>query len=206
MGFTAPLEGAVHSMYADVKDLVTCGYGDLIDPMVAARSLPWVYRASGLPASQSDIAMEWHRVKDGKLSYGTFTPNLVLTDAAVTDLVLAKLDHNELYLSRRWSNWDQWPADGQLMAHSCAWAAGAAWHAPLFDLAAEKLDFGTIAGPPGNANTDPSCRGAAWLNDAGNPGLRPRNLKNKSLAWNAKVVLADGRDPEVLYWPITMDG
>ena len=55
----------------------------------------------------------------------------------------------------------------------------------------------TCAGPEGDASADPSCRGEAWLNDTGNPGLRPRNMANKILFENASRTT----DPSNLVWP-----
>lgn len=205
--FTAPLEGVVPVMYTDVLGLVTTGVGNLIDPVSTALHLPWVRRSDGCAATQDEIAAEWHAVKSSRRRGSA----LYLRDADLDALVLHRLDANELYLSRRWANWTDWPADAQLGAHSCAWAAGPAWAAPHFDAAASAGDFGACAGTPGTDGNDPADRGHAWLRDTKpeddargvhgptlNPGLRPRNLKNQALFANAARVLAEALDPDLL--------
>lgn len=199
---TKPLEGDVPYMYTDVLGLVTCAWGNLIDSVPAAIAAgAWIVRATGALATTAEIAAEWHTVKDNRIAAFHGPRPLYLPDAAVTALAYRRLDANELYLSRRWANWGAWPADAQMGAHSCAWAAGAAWRAPHFDLAVSSLDFLTCAGPPGDAGKDPSKRGEAWLNDTGNPGLRPRNLANKVLFANAAEVVSLGLARDVLCWP-----
>jgi hypothetical protein len=208
--FDSLFEGSVAEMYVDVLGIVTCGIGNRIDygSPDPARSLGWVRRSDGQPASQSEIVSEWHAVKDGKLAWYHGRPPrpIYLSEPALSALFFQKLDANEQILAKRWRNWDQFPADAQLGCHSDGWAAGPLWKAPALDRDAGVLDFQRFAGPPGDANTDPFCRGDAWLNDDGNPGLRPRNLANKTLFWNAAVVLNDGRDPDVLYYPVELDG
>src|SRR5271166_5285218 len=163
--FTKGLEGYVDGMYCDILNLVTTGCGNLIDPLPMAWGLPWLHRADDSPATTDEITEEWHTVKDGKIpAYKGLRP-LYLKPAVIANLVLARFAQNEVYLARRWSNWDQWPADAQLGAHSCAWAAGPKWAAPKFDAAALALDFMTIAGPVGNPNISLEARGEAWLRD-----------------------------------------
>ncbi len=199
--FTVPLEGSTDGMYCDVLGLVTTGVGNLIDSVSASLALPWRTRVTGLPSTTAEVADEWHAVKNGRIPWRPGTRPLYLEPHDIQALVLQRLQQNEAYLARRWANWASWPADAQLGAHSCAWAAGAGWRAPHFDAAAAKLDFLTIAGPPGDAGANPGCRGEAWLNDAGNPGLRPRNLANKALFASAAAVVAVGGDREKLHWP-----
>jgi hypothetical protein len=161
-GFTAQFEGIVPEMYTDVLGLVTTGIGNLIDPVAAALYLPWTRRSDGGLASAAEVAAEWGAVKTGKLAwYPRRAPRpLFLTSAAVSALVARRLNANEVFLAKRWPNWAQWPADAQLAAHSCAWAAGPAWHAPAFDTAVGQLHFYTCAGAQGDAGADPSCRGS----------------------------------------------
>lgn len=199
---TKPLEGDVPYMYTDILGLVTCAWGNLIDSVPAAIAAgAWIVRATGALATTTEITAEWYMIKDNRIEAFHGPRPLCLSDASVTALAYRRLDANELYLSRRWANWASWPADAQLGAHSCAWAAGAAWRAPHFDLAVGKLDFLTCAGPPGDAGQDPNARGEAWLNDTGNPGLRPRNIANKILFSNAAEVVRLGLPRDVLCWP-----
>ncbi len=214
-GFTKGLEGYVDQMYADVLGLVTTGCGNLIDPEPLASQLPWLHRADDTPATVDEIALEWHAVKDGRINAYQGLRPLYLPAQAVAALVLLRFRQNEVYLSRRWARWADWPADAQLGAHSCAWAAGAQWTAPKFDAAAALMSadgFMTIAGPPGDANVDISFRGEAWLRDGPvgsaattNAGLRHRNLDNKTCFQNASRVLTAGSDPDELHWPAVLE-
>jgi hypothetical protein len=205
--FTQPYEGNVPFMYVDVLGLVTTGVGNLIDPLPLALGLPWLHRGTNAPASATDIANEWHAVKDGKIAAFHGPRPLQLDPGAVRDLVRGKMLQNEVYLAARWANWANWPADAQLAAHSCAWAAGPAWRAPKLDAAVSQVSvagFLTCAGAPGDASHDVTLRGEAWLNDTGNPGLRPRNLANKLLFQNASRVVGRALPREVLHWPATV--
>jgi hypothetical protein len=189
-------------MYTDVLGLVTCAWGNLIDSVPAALDAgPWIVRSTGAVATAAEVAAEWHAVKDGKIAAFHGPRPLYLPADGVIALAMRRLDSNENYLARRWANWASWPADGQLGAHSCAWAAGAGWRAPHFDLAVNNLNFTVCAGPSGDADKDPSKRGEAWLNDVGNAGLRPRNLANKVLFANAAEVVILGLARDVLCWP-----
>jgi hypothetical protein len=71
------------------------------------------------------------------------------------------------------------------------------------DAALASGNWDAAAGPVGDANAFPACRGHAWLDDTGNPGLRPRNLAVKLLLENAACVasLSQVYDPNTLYWP-----
>ena len=198
--FTAQFEGTVPCMYTDVMGLVTTGVGNLIDPVSTALPLPWLHRADNSPATLDEIRAEWLLVKSSR-KYGKA---LYLTPTAIEQLVLHRFDTNELYLSRRWANWAQWPVPAQLGAHSCAWAAGPAWRAPNFDATANASDFAACAGTPTETGNDPSLRGHAWLRDTKpeddargvhtptlNPGLRPRNLANQRLFAAAATLLQE---------------
>ena len=62
VAFNAPLEGVVPWMYLDVKGLVTCAIGVLIDPIEMALHLPW-RRQDGAPATRAEIEADWCRIK-----------------------------------------------------------------------------------------------------------------------------------------------
>jgi len=181
-------------MYLDVLGLVTTGIGNLIDPIYTATGLPWVHRSDGSPAGRDQIILEWQRVKALQAwkgyggGYFGDGAQIILTPEGVDALVDGKLMANEAILKRRFVLWEQWPADAQLGTLSVAWAAGPAWVAPNFDMAARALDFA-------------GCRTECWLNDKGNPGLTPRNLANQSLFLNANSVQLAGGDFETLYYP-----
>jgi hypothetical protein len=224
--FTERFEGRVNSMYLDLHipdPLVTIGIGNLIDPMSVALGLPFVM-PDGTRATQAQIASGWQAVKNrtdlaknGFQAFEALTP-LRLTDDAVADLVRSRMETNEQFLVKRFPDWDSWPADAQLAMHSISWAAGAGINAPHLQaaLTANPRRFDIAAGPDGDANKLPACRGESWLHDATivsapgvtpvvekltNPGLRPRNLANKLLFANAEQVESQGLDPNVLHWP-----
>jgi hypothetical protein len=209
MAITPKLEGDTNWMYLDVKGLVTTGWGDLIDPINAALYLPWFHKMTGLPASVPEIRDAWAKVKGaismmrmGGGAYAALT-DLRLTSDGLSSLVQGRLGSDDELLSKRWSMYANAPADGQLALLLCAWAAGPAWPAPHLDAALASGDWDAAAGPVGDANAFVACRGHAWLNDDGNPGLRPRNLAVKLLLENAACVasLPAVYDPNILYWP-----
>ena len=189
VSFTAPLEGVVYWMYADVKNLITTGIGNLIDPVAAALDLPWK-RPDGSRATRDEIALAWHTVKDDPRAaplghlYAARLTTLRLTPEDVSALVLGKLDANDTALRKRFPEWEQFPADAQLATHSMAWACGPAFRFSKLEAALRARDF-LLAAEECHMRTD------------GNPGIVPRNTANRILYRNAALV----RDPEVLYWP-----
>lgn len=206
-GFSTRFEGRLTKPYTDVKGLVTTGIGNLIDPIAVALPLPWRRDSDGALASRAEVEGDWHKIKDAwpgvQSVASTRLSTLHLDPADVDYLVSAKAHANDETLRQQFPGYDDWPADAQLAIHSMAWAQGPSFHGwphLLSALNASPPDFMTAAGPPGDA-TDPSKRGAAWMNDAGNPGLRPRNLATKILWQNAARVVAGGMDPELLYYP-----
>ena len=215
--FTASFEGRLGYMYTDVKGLVTTGVGNLIDPIGAALGLPWKH-LDGSPADDAAITQEWNTVKNAwpgvqSVACKSIT-QLHLDPADVDALVASKARQNEDTIRSQFPEYDNWPADAQLAIHSMAWAQGASfagWPHLKVALLASPPDFGTAAGPraadgtDGDAGSDTSLRGQAWLNDSGNPGLRPRNLANRKLFLNAAVVTSNGLDLEGLNWPNLLD-
>ncbi len=200
--FTVSFEGAVPWMYVDVKGYVTTGFGNLIDPIGSAMGLPWLRNSDNAPASPSEISDEWQRVKTSGLeqaggggSAARDITTLHLDTDGINTLVQGKLDSNESILRGRFSNWDGWPGDAQLAAHSMAWADGANFRFPKLVAAVNAIypDFALAAD---ESHTD----------DVGNPGLRPRNKANFILWNNAAAVLSGNLDPERLYYPQDLMG
>ena len=191
--FTAPLEGIVRWMYLDVKGLVTTAIGILIDPIQTAMPLPWV-RLDGSPAGRDEIAAEWMRVKgDASLARlghraAEHITNLRLTDEGVDLVVSGKLAQFDRQLAARFPEWEEWPADAQLATLSMSWACGPAFRFPQLEAALRARDFDGAAG---------TCH----INEAGNPGIIPRNRANVALYHNAAKVLGFKLDPDALVWP-----
>ncbi|MCL2726676.1 MAG: hypothetical protein FWD69_19830 [Polyangiaceae bacterium] len=199
--FTVPLEWVVPWMYLDIKGLVTVGIGNLIDGMsgnderdlVPALVLPFV-RSDGSPATSTEIASAWRAVKShkelakqGYKAAEKFT-SIRLTDDGIRQVVLGKLAQNDKALSARYTDWASWPADAQLGVLSMAWAMGPAFKFPRFDAAVRSLDFIGAAS---------ECT----INESGNPGVKPRNVRNRVLFRNAARVISERLDPDTLYWP-----
>ncbi len=206
--FSAQFEGRVPYMYLDVRGLVTVGVGNLVDPITEAQALPFRFKnnpgiaAPGSPATPSQIAAEWQTLKNNpSLATRGFKAcepitQLELSDDAIDSLILDRLTKNEGFLKRQqwFQGFDTWPADAQLGLLSMAWAMGPAGPGgfPNFRAACQRLDFNSAAA---------ECR----MNEAGNPGLAPRNNANVTLFSNAAIVLAGpaqaNLDRANLYYP-----
>jgi GH24 family phage-related lysozyme (muramidase) len=206
--FSARFEGRVPYMYLDVKGLVTVGVGNLVDPVTEAQALPFRFKnnpgiaAPGSTASPAQIAAEWQTLKSntslmtkGHTACEPIT-QLELSDDSIDSLILDRLSKNESFLKRQqwFQAFDTWPADAQLGLLSMAWAMGPAGPGtfPSFRAACQRMDFATAAA---------ECK----MNEAGNPGLVPRNQANFILFSNATIVIADTAQASVsrpnLYYP-----
>jgi len=205
--FNEPIEGSISYMYADVKQLVTVGVGNLIDPVELATELPFRWKnkpgvaTPGALANGDDITGEWHRIKNdpqlAKAGHTACAPitNLELDNDAINDLIQKRLSDNESFLKRhsQFNNFEDWPADAQLAVLSMAWAMGAAGVLgfPKFCAACAATDF---------RNAAAECQ----MSEAGNPGVAPRNRANRTLLLNAATVVegeSAGLQREILYYP-----
>lgn len=191
--FTAPFEGVVSWLYADVKGLLTTGIGNLADPLPLALAMPWVH-PDGKPATSIEIAREWQNVKNrpelAKLGHRVAArySTIRLTPEGIEKVVSAKLNAMARYLVGRFLDFDVWPADAQLGVLSVAWACGPAFRFPKLQAALLEQDWSTAAY---------ECR----IDTTGNPGVAPRNKANETLFRNASYVQRKGLDPDVLYYP-----
>ena len=191
--FNTTFEGSIPFMYLDIKGLVTVAVGNLVDPVELAQALPFRFKnkpgiaSPGTPASEDQIAAEWNTLKNNpSLATKGFKAcepitQLELNDDSIDALISDRLTRNESFLKRQqaFQDFDSWPADAQLGLLSMAWAMGPAGPGqfPHFRAACENLDFNTAAA---------ECK----MNEAGNPGLIPRNRANATLFSNAAIVLA----------------
>jgi hypothetical protein len=192
--FNKRFEGYVPWMYADVKNLVTTGMGNLIDgspdanPEAPAVALGWHHERDGSKATPAEIVGAWHAVKNAGLAgVGGGSPkfaalsDLRLDDSAIQQLIDAKVAQNDAILNKRFAGYHAWPADAQLGAHSISWAAGGNFNFPRFQAEASKLvpNFNILAKE-------------SYMNDTRNPGLKPRNVANQILFTNAQRAVDQG--------------
>ncbi len=199
-GFSEPLEGRVHSMYLDILGLVTTGVGNLIDTADQAAALPWVHERTGARATREEVIAAWRQLKARKdlaklhWKYAAALNDLRLTDAAIDDLVSAKLQSNASYLqAKHFRDFGEWPADAQLAALSMAWAVG-----PGFPLKFGNFTRAVVAAGPSRWLDAKAC---CKIRETGNPGVVPRNRQNERCFGNAHTVAAHDLDPAVLNWP-----
>jgi GH24 family phage-related lysozyme (muramidase) len=211
--FNEPLEGVVPYMYQDVKGLVTIGVGNLIDPIEAALVLQFQHKGSGKAATRAEIEAEWTLIKRdhtlAKKGHKACAPltHLELSNTTIDALITTRLTQNESFLKRQkaFTDFEDWPADAQLGLLSMAWAMGPGFsvHWPKFSAACAAADFDAAAD---------NCH----MSETGNPGVRKRNLADKTLFSNGAAVLAGERDgfytratlyyPTLLMKPITVTG
>jgi GH24 family phage-related lysozyme (muramidase) len=208
--FTVDREGYTDFMYADRKNYVTTGIGNLIDNSPApnltsggpsayapALGLPWKHRGSNLPASNQEISDVWELVKSridlsqqGGMIYRSLPGNdLFLDSAAINDLVSDRLAINEHALRQIYPNFPHLPADAQLALVSMAWAMGTGRMASSF--------------PHFNAaiNSNPPDFLTASLESHMSDANADRNDADRDLLLNAAAVQASGADPTRVYWP-----
>lgn len=212
--FSRPLEGRVAHMYVDVLNLITVGVGNLIDPVSQAIPLPFKHK-DGTLATQAEIRNAWNALKNhpGLMVNGTLKPlknlhykyaeavtNLYLDDADIDKLVRQRMDSNEAYLKKVLPNWNHFPADAQLAIMSMAWAVGAGFMKKFPTLTKYLLasDWGTW---DPTTKTGTGAAGNCTIREAGNPGVVPRNARNRMCFTNAGIVQANGMDISVLHWP-----
>lgn len=191
VAFSAPLEGVVPWMYADVRGLVTTAIGILIDPVSYALALPWV-RRDGSPATPAEVVADWQRIK-GDASMARLghraaerVTSLRLTPEGVEAVVLRKLDELDAQLAQRWQEYPTWCSDAQLATLSMAWAMGAGFDFPRWD-AAVRRGLWLVAAQ--------ECT----ISERGNPGVAPRNQRNRLLFGAAHRVQQGGLDPDTIW-------
>lgn len=206
--FSRPLEGRLRSMYVDVKNLVTTGTGNLIDPAPLALELPWKHGKTGALATASEVAAAWAQLKHhpgfavkaggplvplSKLSakVAASLNDLRLDDADIDALVERKLGEFEAYITaKHFPAFGTYPADAQLGILSMAWAVGPGFPQTFSNFKRAVLD--------GDWQIAIAC---CKIREEGNPGIVPRNARNRALFANANVVVDRKLDPSVLWWP-----
>lgn len=202
MVMTGQFEGGMNTnfMYLDILGLVTGPFGMLIDSPTAALGLAWK-RPDGTLASSAEVIAEWERVKartDLRLRGGMIfksVTTLRLDEAGVQQAFDATLRRMVAAMRSAFLGWDDLPADAQMACLSMAWAVGPGWPAkfPRCAAAVRVRDFLTA---------EQECH----IQDAKNPGVRPRNAANKLCFRNAHTVDDLRLDAETLWWPHEVNG
>jgi hypothetical protein len=183
---TDRLEGKCAWLYLDVLGLVTTGRGNLVDPLPAALSLPWMHADLVTPATAHEVISEWQLVKSlqsmaarGGMAFASVTI-LRLTDAAIDTLCMARLTGNAAALAERFPAFETWQADAQFGALLMAWAMGSGFPAkfPKFTAAALAGDFATCAAQCriSNATADRNAAIQTCFLNAANPAADPATL------------------------------
>lgn len=196
--YSAPLEGRVPTFYCDILGLITIAVGNLVNTLPQALALPMLL-ADGTKADQADIAADWHKLHDNAAYYAkrawmvyTNTMRCHLDDAGIDALVRQTLAANEAIIRKRFPAWDTFPADAQLAIMSIAWAVGAGFYVKFTNLA-HCID----------AQDWEACVATCKIREEGNPGVVPRNAKNRFCFHNAAIVKNCKLDAEKLFWPET---
>jgi GH24 family phage-related lysozyme (muramidase) len=197
--FSRSLEGCTDHPYLDVLGWVTVAIGCKIDPLSDATPLAW--QVDVRPATYSEVVADWLAVKnappDGltpedrdawlhEHGAGYYAPRtrIRLTPAAVDALLVARLASFDAEMAARLPGWADAPASAQLATLSMCWAEGAGGveRSPRFDAAFAAGDW-------------PTCAVECHLDDAGNPGLVPRNARNRAL-----FLACATTDPDYVAW------
>lgn len=209
-------EGKVFCLYLDVLGLVTTAIGNLCEDVHVAMSLPFG-RLDGTRATPDDIRAEHAHVKaqfcgmKGAEQKGKSCPwralgktclahqgwraamgatKLRLTDDGLKQVVLAKMREHDKDLLAQYPAFESWPWQAQLATHSMAWACGSRFggnHRGGFPRLKQLLLAGNFA----------EAANQCHINEAGNPGVIARNVRNKALYREAAALpSADAPAPD----------
>lgn len=192
-GFTEPLEGVVRHFYADVKNLVSIGLGQLADPLSLALVLPMRRQDDSL-ATAEEIGSDWRAVKSDPLMAieghrrAARVCKLHLNQGDIEILVRRRMFEMAGDLRRQFPAYDTWPADAELGLLSVSWARGQHDYATAFP----KLTRALSAQEFEVAARECSLKGGGTI--------KQRNALNHDLFMAAARVLREGLDPSRLYY------
>lgn len=198
--FSEPFEGRVPSMYLDILGLVTCGVGNLIDPVSEALKVPFYRDDDGGRATPDQVRSAWHALKERQdlkrrgVSYARALTRLHMREDDIDALVASRLASNEAFICKWLPSFPTIPADAQLAILSMAWAVGAGFNRkfPTFTKAALAGDWF-------------AAQASCTIREEGNPGVIPRNRANRVCFGNAHLVATHGLDRSELHWPAAVD-
>ena len=190
--FNVGNEGLILFLYADSKNLITAGVGNLADTIPRALALP-LRRPDGTLASPAEIEADWWAVRNHPDAARLGAPlaakltRLRMTREDVVALVAKRRDQNAAELARRFPGFPSWPASAQMATMSLAWAAGTGFAFPKCAAALAVGDFATAA---------VECK----IDESKTKGVVHRNASNRALFLAAAWVADTGADPEPLRW------
>jgi GH24 family phage-related lysozyme (muramidase) len=198
--FSEPFEGRVPSMYLDILGLVTCGVGNLIDPVSEALKVPFYRDDDGGKATPDQVRAAWFALKERQdlkrrgVSYARALTRLHMRDEDIDALVASRLASNEAFICKWLPAFPTIPADAQLGILSMAWAVGAGFNRkfPTFTKAALAGDWF-------------AAQASCTIREAGNPGVVPRNRANRVCFMNAHLVATHGLERDALHWPAAVN-
>jgi len=199
---TEDCEGKVFCFYLDVLGLVTTAIGNLCHDVRVAVAMPF-FRADGVLATEADIRAEhafvkaqfcamkgsedprngrvcqWRALGKSCLAHRGWraafaATKLRLTEDGVRAIVMAKMAEHDADLLKQYPAFEAWPWQAQLATHSMAWACGSRFggsHTGGYPRLATLLRAENFA----------AAAGECHINEAGNPGVIKRNVKNKAL-------------------------
>lgn len=197
LAFTEPLEGGIPYLYADIRNLITISYGNLVDPLSAALGLPLMH-SGGVVATKAEITSAWLAVKGDPNAasrghtYARGLTTLRLTREGMGELALGVLGRNDGAALARFPDWEDYPACAQLAIHSLFWACGSAARFPKLYSAVQARDWDACSVHIQMREITPE--------GLVNAGLRARNTANRRLMINASRVQAYRLDPDTLNW------
>jgi hypothetical protein len=171
--------------------------GNKIDPAIDALGLPWMLLPSRRLATNDEILAAWGAVKHDPecarrgWSYALALPvnNIRLSEEAIESLIQGRLDVNDAALRKRFTLFEEWPADAQLAAHSMVWAMG-------FDGLIRK--FPKCCAALGKQDFVRAAAECKMVPEVGT--LVIRNKLNFTLLHNAADTIAAGGARDVLVW------
>lgn len=123
-------EGRTSWMYRDthVDGLVTCGVGNLVDPVRLAIELPWRRPSDGSLATETEVRLDWQRVKDlpraMRAEKYKSPSGLYLAEIDIDMLVARRFDEFMVTLSGYFPDMPLWPPDARMGIALMAWALG----------------------------------------------------------------------------------
>jgi GH24 family phage-related lysozyme (muramidase) len=202
--FSETFESNLDFLYLDVLGWVTIGLGLLADPveMLARMGVEFYWPGPGrVSACTADVRAAHAAVKaatalerGGGVAFGALPGNAIRATpeslAKAADYTLAK---NEANVRKYFPGWDTFPAAGQMLILSMAWAMGS--HAfgrwPHFVARVNEGDWLAVAVP----HDDPS---SCLMSEHGeNEGFHLRNLASLELAKAAAFAVDHGLEEEL---------